>query len=200
MINTLKRAGSRIYRALLKHGYSEFRLEKLEYCKSAITIKREGYYLDNLKHEYNILKTAGATGVGYRHSSGSIEKMRESQSKRFPKLALKGIGTEVKDKNTGKEIIYLRSSTISAAAEFLGVRPSTLDYRKRRGINTPIEAKAKGIKGKLYLIVYNSAKVKKMSKERKKVMSSIVVGLKDLLLAKHADRVNSPIRFYGRCC
>ena len=106
MINTLKRAGSRIYRALLKHGYSEF----------------------------------------------------------------------------------------------LGVRPSTLDYRKRRGINTPIEAKAKGIKGKLYLIVYNSAKVKKMSKERKKVMSSIVVGLKDLLLAYvvwHADRVNSPIRFYG---
>ena len=49
----------RIDRALLKYGYSKFKLEILEYCKISNLIEREQYYLDNLKPEYNILLKAG---------------------------------------------------------------------------------------------------------------------------------------------
>lgn len=46
-----------IYRALLKYGYSNFNLEILEYCEPNVLIKREQYYVNILKPEYNILKT-----------------------------------------------------------------------------------------------------------------------------------------------
>jgi group I intron endonuclease len=47
-----------IYKSLVKHGYSNFTLEILEYCEPENAIKREQYYLDLLKPEYNILKVA----------------------------------------------------------------------------------------------------------------------------------------------
>jgi len=50
-------------------------LEILEYCDSVDTLKREQYYLDLLKPEYNIVKIAGST-LGYKHTSESLEKMR----------------------------------------------------------------------------------------------------------------------------
>lgn len=43
-----------IYNALLKYGYSSFKLDILEYCEPIDLIKREQYYLDKLKPEYNI--------------------------------------------------------------------------------------------------------------------------------------------------
>lgn len=49
----------RIDRALLKYGYSKFKLEILEYCKISNLIEREQYYLDLLKPEFNILLKAG---------------------------------------------------------------------------------------------------------------------------------------------
>src|SRR5690242_20188652 len=49
-----------IYKAILKHGYSEFIIEILEYCDSKDLINREQYYIDLLKPEYNILKKAGS--------------------------------------------------------------------------------------------------------------------------------------------
>ena len=56
-----------INKALLKHGYAKFSLEILEYCNSEDLLKREQYYLDTLKPEYNIVKKAGST-LGYKHS------------------------------------------------------------------------------------------------------------------------------------
>lgn len=38
-----------IHNALIKHGYSNFSLEILEYCKKEETILREQYYIDLLK-------------------------------------------------------------------------------------------------------------------------------------------------------
>lgn len=57
-----------IYKALLKYGYSGFKLEILEYCnqKEKVLI-REQYYLDLLKPPYNILKQAGSS-LGFRHT------------------------------------------------------------------------------------------------------------------------------------
>ena len=37
-----------------------FMLEILEYCDPDMVIEREQYYIDTLKPEYNILKTAGS--------------------------------------------------------------------------------------------------------------------------------------------
>src|SRR5438477_10959207 len=49
-----------IFKALLKYGHSKFTLEILEYCDSKDLIKREQYYIDLLKPQYNILKIAGS--------------------------------------------------------------------------------------------------------------------------------------------
>jgi GIY-YIG catalytic domain len=65
---------SMIYKALIKYGYSYFKLEILEYCDSPVLISREQYYLDKLNPEYNILKTAGNL-TGFKHSKASIKLM-----------------------------------------------------------------------------------------------------------------------------
>lgn len=56
-----------ICKALLKEGYSGFRLEILEYLpvnpefNKNLLLEREQYYFDALKPEYNILKVAGSS-------------------------------------------------------------------------------------------------------------------------------------------
>ena len=57
-LGKLKRS-SVIYSAILKYSYLNFSLDILEYCKSELLIKREQYYIDLLKPEYNISKIAG---------------------------------------------------------------------------------------------------------------------------------------------
>jgi group I intron endonuclease len=68
-LSSLKREIKRsiiIYRALLKYGYSNFSLDILEYCEPSILIKREQYYIDLLKPEYNI-KIANFK-IGFKNS------------------------------------------------------------------------------------------------------------------------------------
>lgn len=62
-------SGSRmaINKAILKYGLGNFSLEILEYCDKRSLIKREQFYLDNLKPEYNLLKVAGSN-LGNKHS------------------------------------------------------------------------------------------------------------------------------------
>lgn len=55
-----KNKGSIINQSLLKNGYSNFKLENLEYCDPDKAIAREQYYLDFLKPDYNVLHTAGS--------------------------------------------------------------------------------------------------------------------------------------------
>jgi len=84
-----------IYNALLKYGYANFKLEILEYCDPGKCIEREQYYIDLLKPEYNVLKTAGSllgfihsketrlkiasTMKGKKHSEEARAKMSDSQ-------------------------------------------------------------------------------------------------------------------------
>lgn len=56
-----------INRALLKYGYSNFKLIILEYCDTSVIIKREQYYINQLKPDYNINPTAGSS-LGFKHS------------------------------------------------------------------------------------------------------------------------------------
>jgi len=46
--------------ALLKYGYSNFKLEILEFCDIDILEEREKYYMDLFKPEYNILLIPGS--------------------------------------------------------------------------------------------------------------------------------------------
>jgi group I intron endonuclease len=74
MKTQLKKCKSAIYSAILKHGISNFKLEILKYCSPAKCIKWEQYYIDLLKPEYNILKTAGSP-LGLIHSDETRAKL-----------------------------------------------------------------------------------------------------------------------------
>jgi hypothetical protein len=114
-----------IYKALIKYGYSSFRLDILEYCTYSVLISREQYYLDNLNPIYNILKKAGSN-IGFKHSEATIELMRESKLGRNRseeakiKIAANSVQAYpviVTNNNTG-EIIEFRS--VRKASEFIG--------------------------------------------------------------------------------
>lgn len=47
----------------------------MEYCSPENYIKREQYYLDRIKPEYNILKIARSS-LGFKHSEETIEKLK----------------------------------------------------------------------------------------------------------------------------
>jgi group I intron endonuclease len=55
------RHNSVIYKALLRYGYDNFRLEILEYCDRSQAIEREQYYIDKYQPTYNICKIAGSS-------------------------------------------------------------------------------------------------------------------------------------------
>lgn len=97
-----------IYKAILKHGHSNFSLEILEYCKPSEILEREQYYIDLLKPEYNLLKTAGSR-LGYTNLTESNLKNRLSQSNR--------IRIEVTDLESNTVIIY---NSIREAAAAIG--------------------------------------------------------------------------------
>jgi len=124
-----KTNNSMIYRALLKYGYSNFKLDIIEICKPFDLIKREQYYLDRLNPEYNVLKTAGSL-LGFKHSKDTIERMRTSKLGRnrseADKLAISAGNTKsqsvlVIDNNTGEKKEFL---SIRKAAEFTGLHHS----------------------------------------------------------------------------
>lgn len=71
-----------IHQALLKYGYSGFKLEILEYCDKEKVIQREQYYLDLLQPEYNILKFA-RSNFNFRHSEETKAKMKELAKNRI---------------------------------------------------------------------------------------------------------------------
>jgi len=98
---------------LLKHEYSKFELDILEYCDPLDVIAREQHYIDILKPEYNILKVAGSL-FGYKHTEESLAKMKEIALNRSDetkaKLREAALGktntreTKVKMSNSNKKI------------------------------------------------------------------------------------------------
>jgi hypothetical protein len=112
----LMRNNQTINKALLKYGYANFSLEILEYCEPEDCIKKEQYYIDLLKPEYNILKVAGSL-LGYLHTEESKKKI--SDGMKGNKNAENGLGRqraegagspsvqiEVLDLETGTKTVY----------------------------------------------------------------------------------------------
>ena len=56
-LRCLAKSNRPIDRALLKHGFSNFSFEILEYCNVKVLLEREQYYLDKLKPIYNSRKS-----------------------------------------------------------------------------------------------------------------------------------------------
>lgn len=73
----IKKRKSLVYSSLLKHGYSNFTLDILEYCGSSEALQREQYYIDLLKPRYNILLIAGSR-LGSKHSEEVKAKISAS--------------------------------------------------------------------------------------------------------------------------
>jgi hypothetical protein len=130
---------SRIYRALLKYGYYNFSLEILEYCNNESLKIREQYYLDLLKPEYNICKTAGSM-LGFKHSLKTLEKFKNRDT---------GSGHITIIINIENNSIK-KYNSIRAAAKDIGVSHTNLLYH----IN-----KNRMVKG-IYLIIKHKPKYK----------------------------------------
>jgi group I intron endonuclease len=129
------KANMSIYKALLKYGYAEFRLEILEICSTDILIEREQFYMDEFKPEYNVLKIAGSS-KGHRHSEATKELMsRLAKGRKFtPETILKMkdriVSEEVKRKisakSTGRHVSSETRGLISKAIKGIKRSESTL--------------------------------------------------------------------------
>lgn len=118
-----------------------------------MTIKREQYYLDNLKNEYNIQKTAGGT-FGYKHTPETREKMRK-RKQIIKGEALPHVKVDLRNMGNNKTTSH---STQVDAATFLGLKPKALAKRKATaanlGIPLLVKAKAGGIKGNWFHLTF----------------------------------------------
>lgn len=119
-ISRLTSSSMTIYKAILKYGCANFKLEILEYCDPNIVLLREQYYLDLLKPEYNILSVAGYTS-GYKHTAETLEKFK---TREFSSETLANLTEAAKGRVLSKEV----RAKISVA---------------RRGIKLSYETRAK---------------------------------------------------------
>lgn len=128
----LAKSNRPIDRALLLYGFSQFKLEIIEYCDKSIVLEREDYFMNMLNPEYNIVAKAGST-LGYRHSPESIAKMRNfvlsDEVKDRKKLSTKNateatkIQVLVKDMNYG---VIMEFSSMTEAAKALSVSKASI--------------------------------------------------------------------------
>jgi hypothetical protein len=127
-----------IYRSLLKHGYSNFGLEILEYCTSDKLIEKEKYYLKLLNPEYNIILDPTLPPMSNRkHSEETRNKLAVPHAGHFKKGGnrLEGAGIPsqkilVLDLNTNESTTY---GSMHATSRALNITTSTIsNYINRK--------------------------------------------------------------------
>jgi group I intron endonuclease len=153
----------RISRALLKYGYSDFRLEVLEYCDTSNIIEREQYYFNLIKPEYNILKTAGSS-FGFKHTEETLAKFK---SRKFT-LEQLALATEnlLKASNSEEQRLAAKDRMI-ALNERKGYKVEVSDTRTNTTTTYPsLRKAAEGLITDLKALNYNQ----KIQIERKKVI------------------------------
>ena len=139
---------SMIYKALLKYGYSSFKLDILEYCNPDVLIEREQYYLDHLKPEYNILKFAGFI-KGFKHSEVTIKIMRVaklgSKHSEFAKL-------KIASNNAKAQLVVVTDNKTGESKEFTSVRKAAKFIGKHHSYIAKIIKTHKTYVGEIYTI------------------------------------------------
>lgn len=98
-LNNNSHFNHKLQRSFNKHGIENFKFEVLVTCPKEYLIKMEQWFLDNLKPEYNIYKTAGSA-LGTKHSDAT--RLKISNAKKGLKIP-----QDVRDKisiaNKGKK-------------------------------------------------------------------------------------------------
>lgn len=108
-----------INKALLKYGYSKFKLEIMEYCDPKELAIREQYYMDHLYPEYNVLRTAYSS-LGYKHTEETLVKIHSNLEKLNLSKSVKVVVTNI-ETNASTEYVSLRE-----AAKSLNTNKTTL--------------------------------------------------------------------------
>ena len=119
-INYLERKETMyICRSLLLNGYSNFSLEILEYCDPSLLLKREKWYFELLKPQYNISKEPGSPMLGRNHSEGAktlISEARKGQNHPlFGKTHSEETQTKMSEAHKGKTLSEETKAKISEA-------------------------------------------------------------------------------------
>ena len=108
-----------INKALLKYGYSKFKLEIVEYCDPKELTRREQYYMENLDPEYNVLKTAYSS-LGYKHTEKTLVKIHSNLKKLNLSKSIKVVVTNLENN------IYTKYISLTEAAKSLNTNKTTL--------------------------------------------------------------------------
>lgn len=141
MLTKLSSRTSIIYSSILKHGFNNYSLDILEYCKPYFCTSREQYYLDVLKPEYNILKIANSR-LGSKQSEETKKKISISKrdksnnlsDTKIYKFSLKNTNIKVKIFDKYNNLLN-EFPTINSAARHIGIAESTLRQIRKRGVS-----------------------------------------------------------------
>lgn len=171
--------------SLLKNKHSNFTLEILEYCEPSDVITREQYYLDLLKPNYNILKTAGSS-FGYKHTEETLAKMRErnhseeTKSKIGKTLKGRTLSEETKTKmgnvKKGKTVSEETKAKISAS-------------KKGKTLSEEIKAKMSVAKGTVVEVLNKDNNEKQTYSSISKAAEAL--GVSQQRLCYHFKKTNS---------
>ena len=109
-----------IHQALLKYSHSKFSLEIIEYCDKNSLISREQYYIDKLKPDYNILKTANSS-LGFKHSQETLDyfknirKVSEETKKNLSQAAIGRVLSEAEKSKISASRVGIKLSAKTRA-------------------------------------------------------------------------------------
>jgi NUMOD1 domain/GIY-YIG catalytic domain len=146
-----KDRSSIINNSILKYGYINFSLDILEYCEPRLCISREQHYIDILKPEYNICKTAGSPLGVKRDITFSINLSKAKRGKKYDikvnnikiipiimtpeaklNMSLRAGGVSVKIFDKSNNLVN-EFPTMLSAAKYLGVTHKTIRNRFNTG-------------------------------------------------------------------
>jgi group I intron endonuclease len=147
----LKRGRSLISDAILKYDISNFSLDILEYCEPNMLTIKEQYYIDLFNPKYNLCKKANSPLGVKRNTLFSINLSKAKRGKKIyktkinenkvikfvnvntkTKIFLRNIGISVKVFDPSNNLIK-EFSSMSDAAKFFNVHPSTISRIYKRG-------------------------------------------------------------------
>nr|YP_009568491.1 hypothetical protein [Drechslerella brochopaga]QBL02571.1 hypothetical protein [Drechslerella brochopaga] len=146
-LNHLMKIHMLIYKAILKYGHSKFIIEIIEYCTTADCLKREQYYLDYLKPEYNLAKDAQAPMLGRNHSAETKEKMSGAKTGKnhpmYGKAKAEGSGSPYQKISVfdNKNNITTYYNSMSEAAKALNIKHYIISKCLSRNQTTPYKGR-----------------------------------------------------------